>query len=54
MLAALFSISINSLFYKFDAANYVALNVIVLFGVFGILDDMINIGRPAKLVLTPS
>ncbi|MDP2841562.1 MAG: UDP-N-acetylglucosamine-1-phosphate transferase [Candidatus Methanoperedens sp.] len=51
MLAALFSISINSLFYKFDAANYVALNVIVLFGVFGILDDMIDIGRPAKLVL---
>lgn len=51
MLAALFSISINSLFYKFEAANYVALNVIVLFGVFGILDDMIDIGRPAKLVL---
>lgn len=51
MLAALFSMSINSLFYKFDAANYVALNVIVLFGVFGILDDMIDIGRPAKLVL---
>ena len=51
MLAALFSISINSLFYKFDAANYVALNVIMLFGVFGILDDMIDIGRPAKLVL---
>ncbi len=51
MLAALFSISINSLFYKFEAANYVALNVIMLFGVFGILDDMIDIGRPAKLVL---
>ncbi|VVB85559.1 Phospho-N-acetylmuramoyl-pentapeptide-transferase [uncultured archaeon] len=51
MLAVLFSISINSLFYKFDAANYVALNVIILFGLFGILDDMINIGRPAKLVL---
>lgn len=51
MLAALFSISINSLFYKFDAANYVALNVIILFGIFGILDDMIDIGRPAKLVL---
>ncbi|MDO8728115.1 MAG: UDP-N-acetylglucosamine-1-phosphate transferase [Candidatus Methanoperedens sp.] len=51
MLAALFSMSINSLFYKFDAANYVAMNVIILFGIFGILDDMIDIGRPAKLVL---
>lgn len=51
MLAVLFSISINSLFYKFDSTNYVILNVIMLFGLFGILDDMINIGRPAKLVL---
>jgi UDP-N-acetylmuramyl pentapeptide phosphotransferase/UDP-N-acetylglucosamine-1-phosphate transferase len=51
MLAVLFSISINSLFYKFDSTNYVVLNVIMLFGLFGILDDMIDIGRPAKLVL---
>jgi UDP-N-acetylglucosamine--dolichyl-phosphate N-acetylglucosaminephosphotransferase len=51
MLAVLFSISINSMFYKFDATNYVALNVITLFGLFGILDDMIDIGRPAKLML---
>ncbi len=51
MLAVLFSMSINSMFYKFDPANFVALNVIMLFGLFGILDDMIDIGRPAKLVL---
>jgi len=51
MFAVLFSISINSLFYKFEATNYVVLNVIILFGLFGILDDMIDIGRPAKLVL---
>src|SRR3972149_10820158 len=51
MLAVLFSMSINSLFYKFDPSNFVALNVIMLFGLFGILDDMIDIGRPAKLVL---
>lgn len=51
MLATLLSMSINSLFYKFDPANFVALNVIMLFGIFGILDDMIDIGRPAKLVL---
>lgn len=51
MLAVLFSMSINSMFYKFDATNFVALNVIMLFGLFGILDDMIDIGRPAKLLL---
>jgi UDP-N-acetylglucosamine--dolichyl-phosphate N-acetylglucosaminephosphotransferase len=51
MLAVLFSISINSMFYKFEAMNFVELNVIMLFGLFGILDDMIDIGRPAKLVL---
>lgn len=51
MLAVLFSISINEIFYNFDAMNYVMLNVILLFGLFGILDDMIDIGRPAKLVL---
>jgi UDP-N-acetylmuramyl pentapeptide phosphotransferase/UDP-N-acetylglucosamine-1-phosphate transferase len=51
MLAVLFSISINEIFYNFDATNYVMLNVILLFGLFGILDDMIDIGRPAKLVL---
>ncbi len=51
LLVTLFSVSLNSLFYKFNAANYVALNVIMLFGLFGILDDMIDIGRPAKLLL---
>jgi len=51
MFAVLFSISINEIFYNFDATNYVMLNVILLFGLFGILDDMIDIGRPAKLVL---
>jgi UDP-N-acetylglucosamine--dolichyl-phosphate N-acetylglucosaminephosphotransferase len=51
MIAALFSISINEIFYNFDSTNYVMLNVILLFGLFGILDDMIDIGRPAKLVL---
>jgi UDP-N-acetylglucosamine--dolichyl-phosphate N-acetylglucosaminephosphotransferase len=51
MLAVLFSMSINSMFYKFEPTNFVALNVIMLFGLFGLLDDMIDIGRPAKLVL---
>lgn len=51
MLAVLFSLSINSLFYKFSATNYVVLNVIMLFGLFGVLDDMIDIGRTVKLIL---
>ncbi len=51
MLAVLFSLSINEIFYHFSAINYVLLNVVLLFGLFGILDDMIDIGRPAKLVL---
>ncbi len=51
MFAVLFSISIDEIFYNFSAANYVVLNVIMLFGLFGILDDMIDIGRPAKLLL---
>lgn len=51
MLAALFSISINEIFYNFEPMNYVMLNVVMLFGLFGILDDMIDIGRPVKLVL---
>lgn len=51
LLAVLFSISINEIFYNFEASNYVALNVIILFGLFGVLDDMIDIGRPVKLVL---
>jgi UDP-N-acetylglucosamine--dolichyl-phosphate N-acetylglucosaminephosphotransferase len=51
MLATLLSMSINSIFYNFDVVNYVLLNIILLFGLFGILDDMINIGRPVKLVL---
>lgn len=51
MLAVLFSLSINEIFYHFNAINYVLLNVVLLFGLFGILDDMIDIGRPVKLVL---
>ncbi len=51
LLAVLFSMSLNSMFYRFDPVNFVALNTIILFGLFGILDDMIDIGRPAKLLL---
>ncbi len=51
MITVLFSISINEIFYNFDSTNYVILNVIILFGLFGILDDMIDIGRPMKLLL---
>ena len=53
LLVSLLSLSIISLFYcKYILpANYVIIMVVTLFALFGILDDMINIGRPAKLIL---
>lgn len=51
LLIAMLFLSLNSLFFKFTPTNYVALIVIALFGIFGILDDMIDIGRLSKLLL---
>lgn len=51
LLIATLSLSLNSLFFKFTSTNYVALIVIALFGLFGVLDDMINIGRLSKLLI---
>ena len=53
LLVSLLSLSIISLFYcnYILPANYVIIMVVTLFALFGILDDMINIGRPAKLIL---
>jgi len=51
LLIAMLSLSLNSLFFKFTATNYVAMLVITLFGLFGVLDDMINIGRTSKLLI---
>ena len=53
LLVAIFSLSLLSLFYaKFiTPLNYSIIVVVVLFALFGILDDMVNIGRPAKLIL---
>lgn len=53
LLIALFSLSILSLFYGkiITPINYIIVVIVILFALFGLLDDMINIGRPAKLVL---
>ena len=53
LLVSLFSVSVISLFYcnYIEPANYVIITVVTLFALFGILDDMIDIGRPAKLIL---
>ncbi|KAF1073528.1 UDP-N-acetylglucosamine-1-phosphate transferase [Methanogenium sp. MK-MG] len=53
LLVSLLSLSVISLFYcnYILPANYVIIMVVALFALFGILDDMINIGRPAKLIL---
>lgn len=51
LLVAMVGFSLNTLFFKFSTTNYVALIVVALFGLFGILDDMIDIGRVTKLLL---
>ncbi|MDP2216036.1 MAG: UDP-N-acetylglucosamine-1-phosphate transferase [Methanolobus sp.] len=51
LLVAMVCFSLNTLFFKFSTTNYVALIVVALFGLFGMLDDMIDIGRVTKLLL---
>ena len=51
LLVAMVCFSLNTLFFKFSTTNYVALIVIAMFGLFGILDDIIDIGRVTKLLL---
>ncbi|BBL65294.1 MraY family glycosyltransferase [Methanosarcina mazei] len=51
LLIAMLSLSMNSLFFKFTSTTYVAMIVIALFGLFGVLDDMVNIGRTSKLLI---
>jgi UDP-N-acetylglucosamine--dolichyl-phosphate N-acetylglucosaminephosphotransferase len=53
ILISLFSLSILTLFYakNITPINYTIIVVVVLFALFGLLDDMVNIGRPAKLIL---
>lgn len=53
LLISIFSLSILTLFYgKFIVPiNYTIIVVVILFALFGLLDDLINIGRPAKLIL---
>lgn len=51
LLVAMVCFSLSTLFFKFTTTNYVALIVVALFGLFGILDDMIDIGRVTKLLL---
>lgn len=53
ILIAIFSLSILTLFYSKNVTtiNYTIIVVVVLFALFGLLDDLVNIGRPAKLIL---
>jgi len=53
LLVAIFSLSILTLFYGkvITPINFTIIVVVVLFALFGLLDDMVNIGRPAKLIL---
>lgn len=51
LLIAIFSLSILTLFYSriITPINYTIIVIVVLFALFGLLDDLINIGRPANL-----
>jgi len=53
LLIAIFSLSILTLFYSkmITPMNYTIIVIVVLFAFFGLLDDLVNIGRPAKLIL---
>ena len=53
LLVAIFSLSILTLFYGkiITPINFTIIAVVVLFALYGLLDDMVNIGRPAKLIL---
>lgn len=53
LLIAIFSLSVLTLFYGkvITPVNYTIIVVVMLFALFGILDDLVNIGRPAKLIL---
>jgi UDP-N-acetylglucosamine--dolichyl-phosphate N-acetylglucosaminephosphotransferase len=53
LLFTIFSLSVLTLFYGkiITPINYTIIVVVVLFALYGLLDDMVNIGRPAKLIL---
>jgi len=53
LLFAIFSFSVLTLLYGkvITPINYTIIVVVALFALFGMLDDMVNIGRPAKLIL---
>lgn len=51
ILIALLSFSINSVFYQPPHLNFIILTIVALFGVFGIVDDMIDLRHVHKLVL---
>jgi UDP-N-acetylglucosamine--dolichyl-phosphate N-acetylglucosaminephosphotransferase len=53
LLFTIFSLSVLTLFYGkvITPINFTIIVVVVLFALYGMLDDMVNIGRPAKLIL---
>jgi UDP-N-acetylglucosamine--dolichyl-phosphate N-acetylglucosaminephosphotransferase len=53
LLFTIFSLSVLTLFYGkvITPINFTIIVVVVLFALYGLLDDMVNIGRPAKLIL---
>lgn len=51
LLAALFSFAINSAFFDVSPINYVLFVIITMFGLFGIIDDMVELRAIFKIVV---
>jgi UDP-N-acetylglucosamine--dolichyl-phosphate N-acetylglucosaminephosphotransferase len=51
IIASFSFFALNSLFFEFSTQNYIILLVIISFGLFGLIDDMINVGQLAKLCI---
>lgn len=51
LIVTMFTVSLSAFFDELPESNFKILVVLALFGLFGVLDDMIDIGRPAKLIL---
>ncbi|MDY6965424.1 MAG: UDP-N-acetylglucosamine-1-phosphate transferase [Halobacteriota archaeon] len=51
LFVSLVLVSVGSLTSEFPSATFRIVTVLTLFALAGILDDLINIGRPAKLVM---
>ena len=51
LLITIITISIGDFFFELPGSTYRIATVSTLFGITGLLDDMVNIGRPSKMIV---